>query len=125
MIYFIMKKTLFSILTIWFSIFTLAPNTVAQDYTQWHLPAGAKARLGKGWLYDIAYSRDGKRLAVTSSIGIWIYDARTGEELDLLTGHISNVSSVSFSPDGKTLASGSSDGTVLLWELDSPDLEDR
>ena len=32
-------------------LFTLfLPNTFAQDYTQWGLPDGAKARLGKGWI---------------------------------------------------------------------------
>jgi WD40 repeat protein len=34
-----------------------------------------------------------------------------------LTGHIDYVYSVAFSPDGKTLASGSSDRTVKLWEV--------
>ena len=28
------------------------PNTLAQDATQWHLPEGAKARLGKGSISD-------------------------------------------------------------------------
>ncbi len=36
------------------------------------------------------------------------------------TGHTSNVTSVAFSPDGTTLASGSRDGTVLLWNLAPP-----
>ncbi|RKU35474.1 hypothetical protein C6495_05365, partial [Candidatus Poribacteria bacterium] len=37
-----------------------------------------------------------------------------------LTGHMAPVTSVCFSLDGHTLASGSSDGTVLLWGLQQP-----
>ena len=114
-----MKTTGFSILLIWFAIFAYAANTFAQDSPQWHLPEGATARLGKGWITEIAYSPDGTRLAVAGSIGIWLYDAQTDEALDLLTGHTSWVSSVSFSPDGNTLASGSDDGTVRLWDANT------
>ena len=46
-------------------------------------------------------------LATWVSIGVWIYDAHTGKELALLTGHTESVSGVSFSPDGATLASAS------------------
>ena len=78
---------------------------------------GAKARPGKGVIYGLAYTPDGKRLAAASSIGILIRDVQTGEELHLLEGYKAEVYSVAFSPDGKTLASGSRDGTVLLWDL--------
>ena len=100
-----------------FSAVTLTvflPNSIAQNYTQWDLPEGAKARLGKSAVTEIAYSSDGTRLAVSGSRGVWIYDAHSGDELDLLTGHRGELLSVSYSPDGQTLASGGRGDTIHL-----------
>ena len=103
-----------TIVLILLSLFSL--NTFAQDYTQWGLPEGAKMRLGKGRLSgSIAYSPDGTRLAVASSIGIWLYDTATYQEVALPTEHAFWVSDVAFSPDGQTIASASSD-RVRLWD---------
>ena len=92
-------------------------NDLAQDPTQWNLPETAKTRLGKGKIREIQYSPDGTILAVASSIGIWLYDMKTYQEIALLTEHPSQVSSVAFSPDRCTLASGSMDGTIHLWDI--------
>ena len=115
-----MKLLLFSIACTVAGVL-LVPASRAEDPTRWGLPEGALARLGKGSLSrgaGVAFSPDGTRLAVTGSIGIWLYDARTGDEVALLTGHkLHPVTSVSFSPDGQTLAGGSVDGTVRLWDV--------
>ena len=49
-----------------------------------------------------------------------LWDVATGQHKENLTGHTGNVNSVAFSPDGQTLASGSSDNTIRLWKLTSP-----
>ena len=114
-----MKALRFSIFFTLFLISTLyLPNTFAQDYTQWHLPDGAKARFGNGRPTEgIAFSPDGTRLAVGSKLGIWIYDSRTYKELALLIGHSGNITTIAFSPDSTRLASGSWDNTIRLWDV--------
>ena len=94
-------------------------STTAENepYTQWGLPEGAKARLGKGRMNDITCSSDGALLAVASQIGIWIYDVRTREAFALLTGDTGSVERVSFSPDGWTLISGGQDNTLRIWDV--------
>lgn len=47
---------------------------------------------------------------------IRIWDIQTGEVLEVLAGHTESVTTLAFSADAKLLASGSYDGTVLVWD---------
>ena len=80
---------------------------LAQEYTQWHLPEGAKLRLGKGEIYEIEYSPDGSRLAVASSTGIWLYNTVNFKEATLFADQIQEVRTIAYAADGSVLVSGS------------------
>ena len=97
-------------------------NVHAQDSTRWYLPEGASVRLGKGSPTDVQFSPDGRQIAVASSIGIWLYDAQTEQEIDLLTDHVRGIRSCMYSPDGTILAGGGMDGTILLWDVSTRQL---
>jgi WD40 repeat protein len=48
-----------------------------------------------------------------------LWDAIRGKEVAMLTGHKEAVLSVAVSPDGKLLATGSQDGSIKLWDLET------
>ncbi|MDE0484794.1 MAG: WD40 repeat domain-containing protein [Candidatus Poribacteria bacterium] len=113
-----MKTKLFStLLTLLFFSTQFLLNTFAEDYTRLNLPEGANARLGKGVLNDMQISPDGTKLAIASSIGVWLYDINTGDETALLSGHTDAVMHVEFSRDSKMLASSANDKTIRLWDV--------
>ena len=110
-----MKKIGLCFIVLLSMIGLFSDGSLAQDYTQWHLPEGAKIRLGKGWIRDIAFSPDGAQFAVATTIGIWIYDAHTGTEIALLNEAPRSIQALAFSQEGKMLASCDTYGEVLLW----------
>ncbi|KAJ6186128.1 hypothetical protein N7519_007429 [Penicillium mononematosum] len=70
----------------------------------------------------VAYSRDGKVLAVGGGNGvITLWDLTSGNLKRRLEGHTEAVMAVSFSADG-LLASGSNDKTARLWNPESEQL---
>ena len=70
----------------------------------------------------LTFSPDGKIILDTQSIDrqpyIQLWDVNTGANLETLSGHTESVETLVFSHDGKTFASSSWDGTVLLWDWD-------
>ncbi len=100
----------------------LIPQSSDVEYTQWELPEGAKARLGKGSINDIKFSPDGTRFAVATTIGVWMYDAQTGKEISLFKGDRQDIKGVAFSKDGRFLVGANSTGGVPRWNATTGEL---
>lgn len=54
-----------------------------------------------------------------------LWDTETGYFLERYEGHLDSVYSVAFSPDAKSLASGSLDKTLKLWDICNPRARSR
>jgi hypothetical protein len=65
----------------------------------------------------LAFSPDGLLLAHGRGREIVVWDVGSGKELGRLKGHQGAVCAGAFAPNGKTLATGSADTTVLVWDV--------
>lgn len=78
--------------------------------------------LGSGWsaVTNIVFTNDGTKMACTSDgAKIRVFNLQSGECVAHLNDHKGRVESLSFSPDGDTLASGACDRTMRLWDLNA------
>lgn len=85
------------------------------DVTTWELPEGAIARLGRGRLFDLSFSPDGRYLAVATTIGCWLYDLPTLTPLALFGTERGMLQGIAFSRDAQWIATGNADGIVKVW----------
>jgi WD40 repeat protein len=63
------------------------------------------------------FSPDGNLLAVAEDDFVYLWNVGDWKPYLRLKGHLSDVTSVQFSPDGQTLVSGSYDATLKLWKV--------
>lgn len=56
-------------------------------------------------------------IAADATIRIW--GTASGKCLNILEGHLAGISTLAWSPDGKTVASGSDDKSIRLWDVAS------
>ena len=72
--------------------------------------------------FSFAFSPCSRYIAVgawwdgTQKVSIRLWEVATGENIATFWGHPTDVQCLAFSPDGSILASGSFDGTILLWD---------
>ena len=75
-----------------------------------------------GWTKPVVFSSDGQNLFIGGH-GIYIWDTQTGQYKKPFAKDITDFFSVVFSPDEQTVASGSADNKVRLWEYNASDYE--
>jgi WD40 repeat protein/serine/threonine protein kinase len=116
---------------------TIVSGSDDKTFKFWNFTTGKNVKTIKGHegsVTSVAYSSDGKWIASGSedkSVKIWsvdlIYtkpilvgsgevDIRRSQSVKIDGRHWSWVQSVSYSPDGKLIASGSEDDTVKIWD---------
>ena len=95
----------------------------------WDVATGRELRMLGGppaELTEFVVSPDGRAFASWSwgapfddwswNHGVRLLDSATGRELQFLEGHLDYVISAAFSTDGRTVVTGSGDGTVRVWD---------
>src|SRR5262249_44429153 len=114
-------------------------GTIAPDppgIRVWHVASGRELRqfadclanAPHGWIDSLRFSPDSKSLAVALDFNPWrpgdpeqaaapVLEVASGRLRRKFKGHTDPVASVAFSSDGKVLATGSQDATILLWDM--------
>jgi WD40 repeat protein len=69
-------------------------------------------------LPEATFSPDGTLVATqcfTNLVNVW--DVASGRQLARFKGHTGNLTALAFSPAGARLLTGSTDGTLRIWDL--------
>ena len=95
--------------------FTLQPQSLP-EVRLWDTATGQTRLICRGRALALHASGPGGVLAGADSETVWLRSL-DGESRGELRGHTSLVETASFSPDGRTLATGAADRLVRVWDL--------
>jgi RNA polymerase sigma factor (sigma-70 family) len=124
---------------------TLASGGDDQAVRLWDVTKGEQRAIRRGlvFVYSLAFSPDGKLLVYAGTISpaalgktmdqpppktpngprfpeygvVRVWDLAAGKVRPFFIGDTGRVTSVAFSPDGKTLAAGLREGSIRLWDV--------
>ena len=77
---------------------------------------GSGTKLDGSGVMSLILSTDSRMIAATRGDVLELWDAASGRQVAQRTGLCSRVG---FSPDGRTLAAGFEDGTIVLWDTEA------
>jgi hypothetical protein len=105
-------------------------NTTKMEGIQvWDASSGrALRRLATDWVTQLAFSPDGRYLVAADLQGLRLWELATGQVVlhhkahEKMRGSYgpSFASCLSFAPDGRSLATGHVDSTILIWNMAPP-----
>jgi WD40 repeat protein len=67
--------------------------------------------------WEVAFTPDGRQLAVASNAGVALHDTATDEVVGTLDTETGPSRSLPVSPDGRLLVTGGADGSVHVFDL--------
>lgn len=85
--------------------------------------ANIALRLNQGLPGKFFSTLDGNLIAVIDGKSIQVWDVAAGVLKYTLKGHNNNISDIAFSPDDQYLVSGAVDFSVILWNLQTGNIE--
>ena len=99
-------------------------NIASYNHTLWHLPEWQLhgKKLGETIGLDIAFSANSKMYATSDRRGATLHSTTSGARVVSLKGSDATIISTAFSPDGNTLAGGSKDGMLSVWNISEQQL---